>query len=190
MSTPPPAVRAATPEDRDRVVDTIVAAFADDPAFTMFFGDRYAELAPAFAGYLFDRRVRGGTAWVAEDGAATALWDGPSPTPPVDEPAPTLLLPDDARQRLDAYDDAVHDALPSGPIWYLGILASHPNTRGKGLGRVVAREGLARAATDAVPAVLETTNPDNVGVYERSGWRVHRRLDDIVGLTVWVMVQG
>lgn len=182
-------IRLAVPKDRNRVVETIVAAFAHDPAFTVFFGDQYPELGPVFAGYLFDRRVQRGTAWVVDDGAATALWDGPDESIEPDEPAPTLLLPPDAQERLDNYDHQVHEALPEGPIWYLGILASHPDTRGRGLGRLVAEGGLARARAERHPAVLETTNPDNVGVYERSGWRVHRRLDDVVGLTVWVMVQ-
>jgi hypothetical protein len=38
-----------------------------------------------------------------------------------------------------------------------------------------------------VPAVLETTNPANVVMYERSGWRVIAEATDVLGLDVWVL---
>ena len=47
--------------------------------------------------------------------------------------------------------------------------------------------GAARAAAAGVPAVLETTNPDNVAMYERSGWRITTELQDVIGLTVWIL---
>src|SRR4051794_6097136 len=54
-----PAIRAAIPADRERVVESVVAAFDQDPAFRYFFADAstFAEQAAAFAAYLFDKRV-------------------------------------------------------------------------------------------------------------------------------------
>jgi len=37
--------------------------------------------------------------------------------------------------------------------------------------------------------VLETTNPANVEMYQRSGWVVTETLTDVIGLTVWVMAR-
>src|SRR6185503_955575 len=92
-------VRRATRADRDRVVETFMAAFEADPALRYFFpGEEYAANGRAFAGWLFD------------DGASIALWDGP--TGP-DRVAPALTLPDGPRSRLDAYDAAVHHRLPT-----------------------------------------------------------------------------
>jgi GNAT superfamily N-acetyltransferase len=69
----------ATVADRPAVVATIVAAFVNDPAFRFFFPDdaTYDRYAAAFAGYLFDRRVRRGTVWMAAGGAVVALWEKP-----------------------------------------------------------------------------------------------------------------
>ncbi len=47
--------------------------------------------------------------------------------------------------------------------------------------------GLEEAARQNLPAYLETTNPGNVALYERAGWRVTAELDS--PLPVWVMKQ-
>jgi GNAT superfamily N-acetyltransferase len=183
-------VRQATPADRDRVVGTFVAAFIDDPALRYFFpGEEYAAHAPAFAGALFDKRVDAGTVWVADGGAAIALWDGPARPDRVAPDVPPLALPEGPRGRLDAYDAAVHHHLPSVPHWYLGVLATHPDRTGQRLGRAVMAAGLAEAATDGLPAYLETTNPRNVDLYRRAGWEVAARTG-VPGLDVWVMVHN
>lgn len=166
---------------------TVVAAFDQDPAFRAFFGrgPDFADLAVRFAGSLLDRRIHTETVWMTDDGDALAMWDPPVGS--VEVPASTLDLPVDAMARLDDYDDQVHAAMTTDPHWYLGILASHPSRRGEGLARRVAGPGLAAAAAGGVPAVLETTNPDNVALYERSGWEITATLTDVIGLDVWVM---
>ena len=180
-------VERATAADRDQVVATVVAAFDEDPAFRFFFQDpvtREAEAA-AFAGHLFDQRVTRGTVWLVEGGAAVAMWDAPGGLRDDDG---TLAVSDEARQRLDDYHAATKALLPPQPFWYLGILATHPAHRGRKLGREVMKPGLAAAAAAGVPSYLETTNPGNVALYERSGWAVtgNTRLGDV---PIWVLTQ-
>jgi GNAT superfamily N-acetyltransferase len=181
-------VRIATPADRARVVDTVVAAFDADPAFGFFFPDRatFAEHAATYAGYLFDKRVVQGTVWVVEEGGAAALWDPPSAGDIVGPDAATLDLPAHLMARLDDYHDVVHDVLPTTAHWYLGVLATHPTYAGRRLGRTVMAAGLARAAADALPAYLETTNPRNVELYLGAGWEVTASVG-VPDLDVWVM---
>ncbi|MEM9519676.1 MAG: GNAT family N-acetyltransferase [Actinomycetota bacterium] len=184
-----PDIRLAQPADREQLVTTVVAAFDHDPAFRAFFGPdpTFDELAPRFVTALLDRRIATQTVWMTDDGDALAMWDPPAGT--VDAPPSTLTLPPDAQARLDHYDTLVHAAMPAAPHWYLGILASHPSRRGEGLARQVAQPALTIAHDAGMPAVLETTNPDNVAMYERSGWSVAARLDDIIGLTVWILTR-
>ncbi len=179
--------RLAVPADGDRIASTIVAAFDRDPAFRAFFGHGadFAELATAFAGAKAAQRTAMSAVWVGAGGDAVALWSPPRGS--ADVPPVEVDLPSDVRARLAAYDEIVDAAVPTEPHWYLGLLASHPSRRGEGLARAVAEPGLAAAQARGVPAVLETTNPDNVLLYERSGWRVTAELDDVIGLPVWVM---
>lgn len=168
----PPELRSATPADRESVVATVVAAFVADPAFRYFFPDpaAYPVEAAAFAGYLFDKRVRHGTVWVVEDGAAVSMWNPPSAAD--HRPAP-LDLPAETQARIDTYDAVAATVLPAqskDPHWYLGVLATHPAHAGQRLGRAVMAAGLERAAADGLPAYLETTSARNVALYERSGW--------------------
>ena len=166
-----PEIVVATPQHRDRIVASLVAAFAKDPVLRHLFPDdeTYPEHAAAFFGHLFDKRVHRDTVWTIEGGAATAIWEPPSGS---DTPAEEIDLPADARARMRAYDDAVHAVLPAEPFWYLGVLGTHPASAGRRWGRAVMAEGLRRAARDGLPAVLETSTPGNVDLYRRAGWEV------------------
>ncbi|GAB7037236.1 GNAT family N-acetyltransferase [Catenuloplanes niger JCM 9533] len=178
-------ITQAVPDDRERVVATFVAAFEADPVLRHLFpGDSYPELAPAFAAHLFDRRVASGTVWLADGGAAVAMWDPPGPATAA--PPAASYLPADAAARVDAYDAVIHPHLPSGPHWYLGVLARDPAHAGRRLGRTVMEAGLRRAAADGVPAYLETATAANVAMYRRSGWTVESELD-ANGVDAWIL---
>jgi ribosomal protein S18 acetylase RimI-like enzyme len=183
-----PEVTLATPADRDRVVDTVVSAFAADPAFRFFFPDdaSYAELAGLFVGHLFDRRMARGTVWIVEGGASVSMWDGPPAPGTAPAQSPPLELPAEVTGRLDAFDAAVHAWLPPTPHWYLGILATHPTYAGRRWGRAAMAAGIERAAAAGLPAYLETANAGNVELYRRAGWEIVRSLTART-LKVWVM---
>jgi ribosomal protein S18 acetylase RimI-like enzyme len=184
-----PKITVATVADRDRVLRSLVAAFAGDPAVRMMLPDdaTYPERAAGFFGWLFDRRVGGKSVWAADGGAAVAIWESPD-TAAADVPAGNLELPAEDLARIKAYDKAVHHALPPQPYWYLGVLGTDPAFAGRRWGRLVMAEGLRAAARAGLPAVLETSNPGNVEVYRRSGWAVLHRVD-AGELPVWVMQQ-
>ena len=78
-------------------------------------------------------------------------------------------LDDASRQRVAEYNAATEGGLPESPFWYLGLLATHPAHRGRALGRATMQPGLAAAEDSGLPAYLETSNPDNVALYERAG---------------------
>ncbi|WP_433206501.1 GNAT family N-acetyltransferase [Dactylosporangium sp. CS-047395] len=177
-----PSVTVATAADRDAVVGTFVAAFAADPALRWFLPDdgTYPAEAAAMAGSLFDLRVGHGTVWVADGGAAVAMWDPPrSPGGDGVEHAPQT-------GRFGRYQSVVHTKLPKTPHWYLGVLATHPDHWGRRLGRTVMAAGLRRAEQDGVPAYLETSSPKNVEVYRSAGFTVVEELM-VDELPVWIM---
>ena len=179
-------VRPANLDDRELVVDTVLAAFAADPAFQHFFpGEEYADQAPVFVRHLFDQRAPYGGVWVADEGAAVALWNPPGVVPawPPSGQAEAVV------RRMERYDGAVHQLLPTEPHWYLGVLATHPDHAGQRLGRSVMAAGLERAQQDGLPAYLETVTRTNLAIYAASGWQVAGTIA-VAGLDVWVMRHG
>ncbi len=180
----PVDVTIATPDDRERVLGTIIAAFEDDPFLRLAFpdADDYAKYAPEFFGTLFDRRVERTTVWLANGGEAVALWDPPGVPHGED---PTSGLPKASKAVIDAYEESVHDVMPALPHWYLGVLATDPAARGRGLARAVLRQGLSHAASAALPAVLETTNPGNLEIYRKLGWHVIGEAAE--PLPIWIL---
>ncbi|MGW2624817.1 GNAT family N-acetyltransferase [Micromonospora taraxaci] len=185
-----PEITIATPADRGAVVDSLVAAFVQDPVLRYLFPDEdtYPRYAAAFFGNLFDKRVHRSAIWTIGGGASVAIWE-----PPAGEPVATHGLPGEAsypadvRARVQGYNETVHAALPTYPFWYLGVLGTHPDSAGRGWGRAVMRAGLDRAAADDLPAILETSNPGNVELYRRAGWEVVGSLSEPV--PTWIMQQ-
>lgn len=174
-----PLIEVATPAHRAAVVATVVAAFAADPAFRFFCPDdaTYPRDAEVIAGGLFDARVGRGTVWVADEGAAVAMWDGPGAPPSSHVPTGPFAV----------YEHAVAAVMPKYPRWYLGVLASHPEHRGRRLGRATMAPVLRRAAKDGLPALLETSSPGNVEVYRSVGFDVLHHLTVGEDLPVWIM---
>jgi GNAT superfamily N-acetyltransferase len=179
-----PAVRRATAADRDSILATVLAAFVADPAFRYFFPTdaSYAVEAPAFIGELLDERLASDTVWIAAEARAVAMWNAPGSSHGDLSP----LLGAGTVERIGRFDAVVHGLLPAQPHWYLGILATHPDHAGHGLGRVVMAQGLELARRTGVPSCLETATAVNVGIYERYGWRVTASAD-VAGVTVRVM---
>jgi GNAT superfamily N-acetyltransferase len=169
-SVPAPVARRATAADRETILSTVLAAFVADPAFRYFFptDDSYADEAPAFIGDLLDQRLASDTVWIVDDGAAVALWNSPGPSRAGLPPG----LTSPTAERIKRFDAVVQGMLPRQPHWYLGILATHPDHAGRGLGRVAMSDGLALAREDGLPSCLETVTQVNVAIYERYGWRV------------------
>ncbi|MEU7712533.1 GNAT family N-acetyltransferase [Micromonospora chalcea] len=182
-----PEITVATPQDRGRVVTSLVAAFTKDPVLRHLFPDEatYARYAAAFFGHLFDKRVHKGTIWTIGHGASVAIWEPPASGGAQPDDDLAAQLPADVLHRVRGYDEAVHTALPAAPFWYLGVLGTHPDHAGRRWGHAVMKVGLDRAAADGLPAILETSNPDNVEVYRRAGWEVVHAFAE--PLPTWIM---
>jgi GNAT superfamily N-acetyltransferase len=190
---PPPAVRRCLPAERDRALATVIAAFASDPVLRWVWpsDERYDACAPAFFGALLDVRREAGEVWVADGGAAVAMWDPPGGL--------YLQVPEERWTRLReaytpaeraawaAFDAALSVPPEAGPHWYLGVIATAPDRQGQGLGRAVTTPVLAAADRVGLPAYLETATERNLAIYGRLGFAVEREVDVPGGPRAWLM---
>jgi ribosomal protein S18 acetylase RimI-like enzyme len=60
---------------------------------------------------------------------------------------------------------------PEAPHWYLGLIAVDPAYRGRGVGTRLLEHCMQYVDRDGLPAYLESTNPANLSLYRRFGFR-------------------
>jgi GNAT superfamily N-acetyltransferase len=170
--------RVATVEDLPALAETFGLAFEDDPVWSWAF--RVSEHGPeplhrAWR-FLVGSTLDYGWVWQTEGCASASLWvppGKPEMKPEDEEPFGALLeeqLGADAARVLDTFErfEAAHPQ-DGDPHYYLSLLATHPDHRGRGEGMGLLADNLARIDAEGAPAYLESSNPANDHRYERLG---------------------
>jgi ribosomal protein S18 acetylase RimI-like enzyme len=173
--------RLAQIDDRRDVVETLTAAFFDDPVFTWMLPDAALRRAmiPGWFDVWAEGFARHDETYVVGDRAVsgTALWAPPgvAPMSPEDEAALEAgfaALPEDAIERIVTCVSMFEATHPDEPNWYLNFLAVDPAHQGQGHGSTLLRQVLDVADERGEPAYLDATTPRNRALYERHGFRV------------------
>ena len=169
-------VRIATRADEASVVDVITLGFSADPMARWSFPDPRTYLAQmpalvrAFGGKAFDE----GSAYCVDGFSGAALWLPPGVEPDFESLDAVIDAHVPAHIKSDA--DGVFEQMgkfhPTEPHWYLPMIAVDPARQGQGHGSALLREALARCDRDGLLAYLESSNPRNIPLYERHGFKV------------------
>jgi ribosomal protein S18 acetylase RimI-like enzyme len=170
-------IRTATAVDAEDVARVLAAGFHDDPVMTWIFADDREPKLAAFFNFLAGEVLVPLSVTYMVSGAC-AGWTPPDPEPWSDER--TLRFAEQmgavctARdfERLQMLGNLMDAAHPPQPYWYLSVLATVPAQQGNGLGSRLLRHSLTGVDASGLPAYLESTNPRNVSLYERHGFRV------------------
>jgi GNAT superfamily N-acetyltransferase len=174
----PVPARVAGPADIDAVVATLTTAFFDDPVWGPAFpdADRRAVQAAAMWRVYVTSALRYPWTLVTEKVEAAAVWIPPGGTELTHQEEgelKSILLgstdPEVAGGIMAIYD-RFEAAMPDEPHFYLTLLGTHDDHRGKGLGMGLVTESLARIDALGAPAYLESSNPANNVRYERLGF--------------------
>jgi len=171
-----PEVTSATASMESSAINTVVLGFAAHPMVRWVWPDPavYLRIMPQFVRAFGGRAFEHGTAYVTEGARAAALWLPPGIEP--DEAAMAAVMAQ--TDRPDIADDlgqvmqgmASHH--PHEPHWYLPLIAADPNWIGQGLGALLMKHALRRCDEEGIAAYLESSNPRNISLYERHGFRV------------------
>ncbi|NOJ42963.1 GNAT family N-acetyltransferase [Bradyrhizobium sp. WSM 1791] len=133
---------------------------------------------PRFVNAFGGRAFEHGTAYITEGARAAALWLPPGVEP--DEAEMDAIMEESLRP--DIADDigAVMKGMaehhPREPHWYLPLVAADPNWIGQGLGSLLMKHALRRCDEEGVAAYLESSNPRNISLYERHGFKITGRI--------------
>jgi ribosomal protein S18 acetylase RimI-like enzyme len=171
-----PDVRAAMPEERVRVLQIMVLAFAGDPTFRWMFPDpnEYLEKFAGFVDADVGQSLDFGTTYVAEQAGAAAMWFRPGQTADP-ERSPTYLQQCLSPTLFEAAGELVtqfDQFKPKEPHWYLGVIGVDTRHHGEGLGSTLMKHVLQQIDADASPAFLFSSNLRNRPFYERHGFEI------------------
>ncbi|WP_394771320.1 GNAT family N-acetyltransferase [Lacisediminihabitans sp.] len=172
--------RVATSQDRDVVVEILVSAFHDDPAWSWAFPDPAlrSEQHRRLWGLFVDGALRYPWVWLSRDNTAASVWIPPEGTDLSPEQDASLeativeMLGADASPVLEAFD-LFERAHPREVLhFFLSLLGTSSEHRGRGYGLALLAANLRRIDELRMPAYLEASNPANVALYGRYGFEV------------------
>ena len=193
---------AGRPDTRE-VADVLARAFHDDPEFSWMLpveDTRNRRLRRYFVTELRHESLRHGGVEVARDNgriAGVAVWFPPGTWSGTQVGA----LPGYLRafgRRLGVCSRfmsvAVHAHPNEQPHWYLAIIGVDPSRKGQGVGAALLRSRLERCDKEGTAAYLESSNPENVPLYEHFGFQATGALDLPQGVptvtTMWRPTRG
>lgn len=182
-------IQTATVEDQNQVVDVIVLAFVRDPTARWFFPDphqyvsSFREFVPAFGGRAFEHE----SAHFSGEFSGGALWLPPGIEP--DEAALMSIVERTVRPEQLQTAFGIFEGMakyhPPEPLWYLPLIGVDPAHQNRGVGGALLRHALERIDREKHLAYLESSNPENIPLYERHGFEVMGtiQVDDAPPLT-------
>jgi ribosomal protein S18 acetylase RimI-like enzyme len=196
MVSAAPVTRRATVADVPTLTRLLARAYDDDPVAV--WSCRSDALRPKMLEGLYRARLLQVLAhqevWATAELSSVAVWmpPGDSARTPAQELArvrcllhPRLM----ARLPLLAIGAmTMRRAHPSKRShWYLSLLGTDPEARGRGLGSAVLQPVLERCDAEGVGVYLETSKERNIHFYARCGFRVTGELRLPRGPRMWLM---
>jgi len=154
----PKVATIAGDNEVDRAIATLVLAFGTDPVARCMYDDPHEYLLhiPRLFRALGTCSFEAGAAQRTNDGLGIAIW------------LPPGVHGDDRPL------EAVIAGSMSGkkPHWYLSLIGVEALHRNKGCGAALLRHGLRRCDQEHLPAYLWSSNPLNISLYERHGFKI------------------
>ena len=176
IMTAEPEVKSAGANIQASAISTIVLGFAADPMARWVWPDSsdYLRIMPQFVKAFGGRAFENGTAYITEGARAAALWLPPGVEP--DEAAMGAVITEALRPEIAEDIGPILQGMaehhPHEPHWYLPLIAADPSWIGQGLGTLLMKHALRRCDEDGIAAYLESSNPRNISLYERHGFRI------------------
>jgi ribosomal protein S18 acetylase RimI-like enzyme len=173
-------VIVAQAHEKECLLSTLTSAFGDDPPSRWLYPrpEEYRRYFPIFARAFGDGALEQGTAWRSEDFSACALWFSPGAGPEKEALISAIgeSIPLQRRAEVLALFEAMGEAHPIEPHWYLPLIGVKAACQSRGHGSAILRESLAQCDRDGMPAYLEATSPRSIPLYERFGFRCRDNL--------------
>ncbi len=186
--------RRTAGQDLPMLVETLVAAFVDDPLMSWLVPD--ARRRPEILGAIFEITVDvnqpHGEIYVTDPTpAAGAVWIPPGCQPTGEHAelvaAWYLEAAEENSERALALLELMDECHPQEPHDYLFFLGTRPEWQSRGLGSALLNKVLERCDREGRPAYLEASSEGNRRLYRRHGFEVTGEIRLPDGPSMWPM---
>jgi ribosomal protein S18 acetylase RimI-like enzyme len=151
-------------------------AFSTDPVARWVYPEssQYLTHFPNFIRAFGGRAFESGSAHYVDGFMAAALWLPPNVHP--DEDALMALFDETVSEEIKRDLFPVFEEMgkyhPDEPHWYLPMIGADPLQQGKGYGSALLQYALSICDRDGKLAYLESSNPQNISLYQRHGFEL------------------
>jgi GNAT superfamily N-acetyltransferase len=159
----------------EHAIATLVLAFAKDPVARWMYDDPHQYLlhVPRLFRALGTSSFEAGAAQRTNDGIGVAIWLPPG-VHGDDGPLEAVIAESIAQERqaeVAAVFERTEDYRPTEPHWYLSLIGVEALRRNKGCGAALLHP-LRQCDREHLPAYLWSSNPLNISLYERHGFKI------------------
>jgi len=160
----------------DHAIATLVLAFVTDPVARWMYDDphQYLMHIPRLFRALGTSSFEARAAQRTSDGLGVAIWLPPGAHGD-DRPLEAVIAETIAQERqaeVTAVFERTEDYRPTEPHWYLLLIGVEALHRNKGCGAALLRHRLGQCDHEHLPAYLWSSNPLNISLYERHGFKI------------------
>ena len=160
----------------DHAIATLVLAFTTDPVARWMYDDLHQCLLhiPRLFRALGTSSFEARAAQRTNEGIGVAIWLPPGAHSD-DRPLEAVIAETIAQERqaeVTAVFERTEDYRPTEPHWYLSLIGVEALHRNKGCGAALPRHRLGQCDQEHLPAYLWSSNPLNISLYERHGFKI------------------
>lgn len=169
-------IERVTPDDLEHVLSCLYLSFSGDTLLRWIWETtpEYTKNFAAFSKYFAEICVENTCAWQIANFSGCLIATPPSVK--MDKtPAYKIIgetCPAEKLEELNAISPPIEGYEPKEPYWYLSFVGVDPGMQGNGLGGKLVEFLLAEVERDPAPIYLESSNPKNVGLYQRYGFEI------------------
>jgi|SRR5215471_11070940 len=168
--------RIAGQAEIEHAISTLVLAFATDPVARWMYSDPHQYLVhiPRLFGALGTSSFEARAAERTVDGLGVALWLPPD-VHGDDGPLEAVIagsIIEEKQAEVAAIFERTEHYRPREPHWYLSLIGVEALHRNKGCGAALLQHRLRQCDREHLPAYLWSSNPLNISLYERHGFKI------------------
>ncbi len=188
-----PAIVNAGAGERERVVSTLMVAFASDPVARWVLPEphQYVKYWEPILEHMGGGAFANGGAFASDDFAGASLWLAPGVHPDGEAlgAVAAQAVPVERQEVVFGFLGQMDEYHPTEPHWYLPFIGVDPMKQGLGYGSALLIHALKNADRDKLPAYLEATSPGSKRLYERHGFEAIGEIQSADSPPMWPMLR-